>query len=247
MVIPAYRESERLPPFLGELCRQIESAGLPVRVRPVDDGSGKEEADRLRAVGEELREKFEVLDEPVFLDPNQGKGGAVYSGWDSAKQGEFAWFAFVDADGAVSPEETVRVLSELTPPAEGLRECIFAVRVRDEGHEVRRTPLRKFLGKIFRLLVRIIFRLPCRDTQCGLKCVPAEAYFEVRHLLEERRFAFDVELASRLVRAGCSIREIPISWEESPGTRLRFRSALQMLTALFAMRWRLFTKRGPKG
>lgn len=212
-------------------------------VRPVDDGSGAAQADILRKTVEELAPRHPVLSKAVFLEKNQGKGGAVYSGWDSADEEHFDWFAFVDADGAVSASETARLLGIAAGQAAADRECLFAVRVREGGTKVRRTLIRKILGQIFRFLVKITFGLPARDTQCGLKCVPSASYREVRPLLVERRFVFDVELAARLVRAGCSIREIPISWHESPGTRLHIGSAARMLFALVAVRWRLFFKR----
>ena len=228
-----------MPPFLEALCSAIEEAGLPVLVRPVDDGSGEREAELMRETVAGLRPEHPCLSNPVLLAENQGKGGAVYSGWDSADDEGFAWLGFVDADGAVSPSETVRFLLEVSEHRSGDKSALFAVRVSDAGTEVKRTPLRKVLGNTFRLLVRTTFRLPVRDTQCGLKAVPAAAYREIRPKLRERRFVFDVELAARLVRSGVAVREFPISWHESPGTRMKLSSATRMLFALVGVRWRL--------
>lgn len=175
-----------------------------------------------------------------MLPENRGKGGAVYAGWDAARDGGFQWLAFVDADGAVSAGETIRLLRALLDQDADPPVALFAARVRDGGTSVRRTPLRKLLGDTFRLIVRTIFRLPLRDTQCGLKAVPAGQYRAVRPQLHERRFVFDVELAARLVRAGHPPREFPISWEESPGSRLNLRSAARMLLALVGVRWRMW-------
>ncbi len=213
-------------------------------MRPVDDGSGKGEADAMRALYERLAPAHPSLAEPLYLAENQGKGGAIYSAWDAAAEGAEApdWLAFVDADGAVSPSETVRLLAAAAALEPGA--SLFGARVAAEGTEVQRTPLRKALGQTFRLLVRLAFRLPIRDTQCGVKAVPRACYQKVRPLLVERRFVFDVELAARLARGGCPPREFPISWTESPGTRLRLRSALRMATSLLAVRWRLWRWRG---
>ena len=51
---------------------------------------------------------------PLLVQNNQGKGGAIYSGWDTASLDEFRWVAFVDADGAITPEETLRFLNLAT-------------------------------------------------------------------------------------------------------------------------------------
>ena len=243
LVIPAYRESERLPPFLESLCSAVEAAKLPVTIRTVDDGSGETESATLRDTVERMRSRHPSLDEPLLLPANRGKGGAVYAGWDSVDGDGFDWLAFVDADGAVSAPETVRVLSaaNATDPIDNV--SLFAVRVHEAGTEVHRKLLRKILGDTFRLLVKITFRLPLRDTQCGCKIVPSHCYQNVRPFLSEHRFVFDVELAARLIRRGYTIREIPISWDESPGGHLGLRSAARMLTALLGIRWRLTTKR----
>ena len=187
-----------------------------------------------------LQSQYPFLESAVYLDQNAGKGGAIYAGWDSAREQDFQWLALVDADGAVSPQETIRVISEAVSIPVEAKTCTWAVRVRSDETKIRRTFLRKILGNVFRLLVKFTFNLPVRDTQCGLKCIPAEAYLKIRHHLVEKRFVFDVELCTQLVRAGFSIRENPISWSESSGSTLNFKSALRMLFSLMGVRWRIF-------
>ncbi|MFP6873101.1 MAG: glycosyltransferase [Verrucomicrobiales bacterium] len=245
LVIPAYRESERLPEFLANLCKEASGSGLPIKIRLVDDGSGKQEADKMRALLSRLQPQFACLENATYLTQNTGKGGAVYAGWDTAGNGNFQWLAFVDADGAVSPQETIRVLGQAAELPVERKICIWAVRVREAGTKIRRTFLRSILGNIFRLLVKFTFNLPVRDTQCGLKCIPAEAYTQIRHHLVEKRFVFDVELCTQLVRAGFSIRENPISWSESSGSTLNIKSALRMLFSLIGVRWRMLKQPRP--
>ena len=186
-----------------------------------------------------LQTQYPFLENAVYLNQNAGKGGAIYAGWDSAREKDFQWLAFVDADGAVSPQETMRVIAEAVSIPIEEKTCTWAVRVRSDETKIRRTFLRKILGNVFRLLVKLTFHLPVRDTQCGLKCIPAEAYWKVRHHLVEKRFVFDVELCMQLVREGYLIRENPISWNESSGSTLNMRSALRMLISLIGVRWRM--------
>ena len=239
MVIPAYRESERLPEFLSSLCKQASASDLPIKICPVDDGSGEMEAGKMRELVSRLQPQYPCLKNAVCLDQNTGKGGAIYAGWDAAREKNFQWLAFVDADGAVSPEETIRVISEAVSIPIEQKTCTWAVRVHTDETKIRRTFLRKILGNIFRLLVKVTFHLPVRDTQCGLKCIPAEAYRKIRHHLVEKRFVFDVELCMQLGREGYRIRENPISWNESSGSTLNMRSALRMLISLIGVRWRI--------
>jgi dolichyl-phosphate beta-glucosyltransferase len=240
LIIPCFRESRRLPEFLPGLCRELEASALPVEIWPVDDGSGEPETSALIAALEPIRAQFARVRPVLVLPQNQGKGGAVYAGWDAALSGAEAprWVAFIDADGAVPAAEAVRLLEFALTQAHGA--ALLAQRLPGvAGRAVTRTRLRRFTGQAFRALVRGLFDLPVADTQCGLKIVPAAAYQAIRPWLAERRFAFDVELTVRLAEFGTQLIGAPISWSESPGTTLRARSAWEMLISLLRVRWRL--------
>jgi glycosyltransferase involved in cell wall biosynthesis len=232
LVVPAFNESGRLPGFLRSLCEAV--AGSPPvaagsRVLVVDDGSGPVEREAMAEAVAGLAGEFPFLAPPLQLGSNRGKGGAVYAGWDAAPEG-VEWLAFVDADGAVSAGETVRVLGMCLAAdgGPGPQEALFAVRDPAVA-AVERTPARRVLGRVFARVVRVLFRFPLRDTQCGLKAVPARVFRQVRPALSEFRFAFDIDLTARLLEAGVLIREVPIAWHESPGSKVRPLSAARML------------------
>lgn len=208
-----------------------ELALLPAKVivQAVDDGSGAEEASKLSAFVESLPTSERVSVRPVLrLPDNIGKGGTVHAGWDHLVQ-ECDWLAFVDADGAVPAGEVRRLLADALQGPE--KTVWFASRVHAEG--VERSPLRDLVGFSFRLLTRLLVRLPVRDTQCGLKALPSSAYREIRPELNRRDFAFDIELALALHQRGYSLHELPIHWREQPGGHVRARHALIMALAVF--------------
>ena len=236
LVIPAFNESRRLPQFLEEVTKVLGSPALENRVSVlvVDDGSKVKET-------EKMAEACEALEVPMLaLAENIGKGGAVYAGWDKAGD-EIATLAFVDADGAVPAEEVARLLKIYLAPAGPGRAgaALYAVRQQEDTAKVKRTPLRRALGGIFRRIVRVLFGLPVPDTQCGFKIVPKSAYEKVKPSLQERGFIFDVELTLRLVEAAIPLRHQPVAWKESPGTTLRITSAMQMLSSLLRLRMRM--------
>lgn len=237
LVIPAFRESRRLPKFLPALCEALTAIGMPeVQVQVVDDGSGEEEQARMRQVLEEVRTRHPFVRPLVALPQNVGKGGAIYCGWDEAVEEE--WLAFVDADGAVPAPEVARILSLTQDPAAAGR-AIYAVRVTGAGHHVRRTLPRWISGRVFRWLVHFLFEVQVPDTQCGCKVVPREVYRRLRPRLSELRFAFDVELTLRLQNEGCEILPVPIDWHESPGGRVRPRTVVEMVASLLRLRRQL--------
>jgi len=235
LVIPAYHESRRLPGFLPGLCETLSKSGISVAVQVVDDGSGETEQQELDALIEGLRERHPFLRSLHRLGTNHGKGGAVYAGWDLAKDEE--WLAFVDADGAVPASEVVR-LALMTDSDRAAGGAIFAVRVSGAGRTVTRTLSRRITGRVFRWLVHGLFEIPVPDTQCGLKFVSAARYRDVRPHLREMRFCFDVELTCVLLHEGVNILAVPIDWHESPGGKVHPRAIVEMIASLRRLRRR---------
>ncbi len=237
LIVPCFHERARLPGFLPELCRALTESGQPVRLRVVDDGSGPEEQAWLGEWIAAQRKLWPLLLPPLLLAQNSGKGGAVYAGWDdcdvvTAPTVQAAqWLGFVDADGAISPAEVIRLISLLPEPGAG-PSALYAVRTGGEGTVVTREPGRALSGRVFRWLVRLLFRFPVPDTQCGCKFIPAAGWARLRSHLHETRFTFDVELTAQLLRSGIPIRTVPIHWSESPGSRLNPGSAFSMLRSV---------------
>ncbi len=235
LVIPCYRERERLPRFLPRLVETLTRSRLPVQIQVVDDGSGEEHQAWLKLYIGDLSRRFPSLLPPLCAPANQGKGGAVYAGWRSAGA-EYGWLAFVDADGAISPEEIVRLLRSL-PKESG--KAVYAVRTGGDNTTVRRVFKRKLSGSVFRSLVKKLFGFPVPDTQCGFKIIPRNVFVQIEPTLLETAFCFDVELTYRLLEAGTTIESVPINWEESPGTRLGAQSVGAMLRSVLSLRRRL--------
>lgn len=84
LVIPCFRESDRLPRFLRELVDSLQDAPYSCNILVVDDGSGdREQKAVLDLVGAVDSVKQMIL--PPLLQPrNLGKGGAVRAGhWET--------------------------------------------------------------------------------------------------------------------------------------------------------------------
>ncbi|CAN5395839.1 hypothetical protein BH23VER1_BH23VER1_15120 [soil metagenome] len=239
LVIPAFNERTRLPGFLEPLCAALAAAPSlsgSVSLEVVDDGSAPAESEAMAAFVDDLRARYGFLSPMRRLPKNVGKGGAVYAGWDAAPPGA-TLLAFVDADGAVSASEVVRlaelalgVSAEVPPPA------VFAVRDAHRKGTVERTALRNLMGHIFAWFVHLLFRFPFDDTQCGYKIVPAPAYRTVAPLLEVTGFDFDIELAFRLLESGTPIRPEPVRWHETPGSKVSAWAAASMFVTLLQLR-----------
>ena len=115
LVIPSYRDAGRLALFLPELCDALQAVP-DLKVRVVDDGSGAVIAEETAQLVRKLAQQHPILLEPLLLDPNRGKGGAIYAGWDAAAP-EVEWLGFADADGATSAHEVKRLVCAAMDPA----------------------------------------------------------------------------------------------------------------------------------
>lgn len=236
VVIPAYRESRRIGPFLKELLGAIVEAGDRTAVLVVDDGSGAMETARLREIIGPLchdhPERLRLLE----LPQNQGKGGAILAGWAACPPSRY--LGFIDADGAITASEFVnlcrKALSRQDMPV-----SLFTSRIKMLGRHVERSVVRHLMGRVFATMVSNVTGLGVYDSQCGCKLVPYVVYERIRDKLTEKRFAFDVELMMAISRSGHRIEEVPINWCDIPGSKVSFlKDTVNMFFACLAIRRR---------
>lgn len=222
LVIPAYRESARLPEFGAALVERLAEFGGAVELLVVDDGSGAEEVARLAGVVEGWRGRRAWVRPLLALGKNSGKGAAVYAGWDAAA-GEadgVEWMGFCDADGSVDADEVARFIRLLdTLPVEA--GALIASRRAGAMAPRGRTKSRALAARLFSLWVRFWTGLRASDTQCGCKFVRLDYYRRIRRGLTLGRFAFDVELLTAIEAHGGRILEEEVRWRHAKGGSLR--------------------------
>ena len=235
LVIPCFRESGRIPPFLEALGRELgEEGGVTLQV--VEDGSGAEEQARMAALVESARTRHPFVLPPLLLEKNLGKGGAVHAGWKHHPAAE--WLGFVDADGATPAPEVRRLIQEARRD-DGSVSALFASRITMLGRDLRRHAGRQMAGRFFSLLVSTALRIPVHDSQCGLKLLRRGAWERIAPVLTVTDFGFDIELLAALTDAGCRVVESPVDWHVMPGGKLRFfRDAARMVRDIAQVRAR---------
>jgi len=236
IVIPAYRESERLPGFLRSVCRTLAASSYRYAILVVDDGSGPQEQAKLGELVNRLRQEAPGLLPPLLLPENHGKGYAIRAGWNHGTG--YNWLAFVDADGATGASELMR-LCELAQLA-GPPGAVFASRIKMLGRTVTRSALRHLLGRVFATLVGQAICPAIYDSQCGCKIIPGSAWPLISGEMQEDGFAFDVELLALLLKRGVPVREEPVNWFDQPGSRVHpVRDSIRMAQAVRRIRKRL--------
>ena len=169
----------------------------------------------------------------VQLPENQGKGAALRVG---LAQGRGRYLGFIDGDGDI--------------PAGQLSHFLAATRVGDPDvvlgtkrhpdSDVVYPAVRRLYSFAYQQLNRLLFRLPTRDTQTGIKLIRRETLAAVLPRMVEKRFAFDLELLVVARRMGYSnFVELPVCITERFTSTIRLKSVWMMLLDTLAIFYRL--------
>ena len=191
VVIPCYNEEARLD------VSQVEAllADERVRVLLVDDGS----VDRTLVVLEQIHARHSASVTLLPLRPNRGKAEAVRLGLLAGLETGSSAIGYLDADFATPASEYLGLVDALMDSPDV--DVVMGSRVAMLGTRIDRRPTRHYLGRMFATAASLALSATVYDTQCGAKVFRSSE--RVAEALEEpfsTRWAFDVELLSRLTR-----------------------------------------------
>jgi dolichyl-phosphate beta-glucosyltransferase len=231
VVIPCFNEAARIEATIRTTLQYLKMNSPESELIVVNDGS----ADATSTIAQSAIAQSSIESRLLENFPNRGKGHAVRKGLLAAKKPIGLFF---DADLSTPLSEVIKVIE---PIASGDVDIALGSRALDRGLIGRHQPwLREEGGRLFNLVVRMGSGLPFWDTQCGFKAFRLSV---CRPILEAARldgFAFDVELLVLAKRAGLRLREIPVRWNHSEGSKVDFlRDSLRMLREIVALRARL--------
>ena len=233
VVVPAYREADRIAATVSrirtELASVVEPADLEVVV--ADDGSDDGTADAAVAAG---------ADVVVRLDHNRGKGAALREGVRAASG---RTVAFTDADLAYAPSQVAGFLEAIESGHDmvvGSRRHAGSTAVVGAGR------LRQAGGRLVNLATHALLLGQYRDTQCGLKAFRADVARALFDATTIDGFALDVELFHLAERWRLTLAEVPVQVEHSERTTVRaLHDGLAMLGNLVLIRQRARRGRYP--
>lgn len=200
IVIPAYNEEKRiggtLPSVISYLNKFADRYSLDIEIIVVNDGSKDATLDVLNQFNKDIK--------IVSYSPNMGKGNAIREGMKMAT-GDYVYMA--DADFSTPIENIEEFYKQISK-----YDCVIGSRALAQ-EKIKRTLLRKLLGKVANLMIRIVLGLKYKDTQCGFKMLNDKAK---KCMLECKinRFGYDFEFLYIMKKEGLNVLEMPVEWEE---------------------------------
>lgn len=232
VIVPAYDEAHIIQKSLKELIRTLEKSVADYEIIVVDDGSNDGTA---QLVSDFAQSNAKILVESYGT--NRGKGYALRQGFKAAT-GDI--IVFFDGDMDIAPSG-IPVLINLL----GVNNYDVVVgSKRHQDSDIQYPVGRRILSRLVYAMVWVLFRMPIRDTQVGLKVFRRKVLDTVMHLPRINGFAFDIELLALAHRTGFRIGEGPVKIiYQTSASHVSFRSTLRALKETLGAFYRMRLKR----
>jgi glycosyltransferase involved in cell wall biosynthesis/O-antigen/teichoic acid export membrane protein len=230
LVVPFYNPGSHLGGHVKEVVRVLEQAGVSFEVLAISDGSTDHSEDQLEAIQSDQL----VL---VRLPENRGKGAALRAG---LSMGRGRYLGFIDGDGDLPATLLIPCLGIIRRDNPDI---IFGSK-RHPQSDVVYPPMRRLYSWGYQQLNRVLFHLPIRDTQTGVKVIRRDVLAAVLPRMVEKRFAFDLELFVVARQQGFrKFVEMPVSIGHRFTTTVSLRSVRDLLQDTAAIFYRLWVLR----
>ncbi len=226
IVIPAFNEAQRIERTLDRVLDTIAAKGWSAEVLVVDDGS----TDETTAIVQRYMSRHPGL----FLIKNPGNRGKGYSVRNGLLQAVGDYVMFTDADLSAPMEEAERLVAALRSGAD----VAIGSRWLDRSRQTLHQPIyRRFFGRCFNAVTRMVMNLPYADTQCGFKAFRRAAAQVIFRLQRVERWGFDPEILFIARRLGFKVQEVAVSWGHDERSKMSYlRDGAKMLEEMAVIR-----------
>jgi glycosyltransferase involved in cell wall biosynthesis len=230
-MFPCYNDADTIGGLVDDVYKALEPLTEHLEVIVVNDGSRDNSRDVLDALAAErpwLR--------PIHHEVNRGYGGALITGFTAARND---WIFYTDGDAQYDASEAALLVPLAT-------EAVDIV----QGYKMGRGDswYRKVIGRCYHHTVKLLFRLPIRDTDCDFRLFRRQLV--VDRPLTSTSGVICVEMMRSFTERGARFVETPVHHYERPSGRSQFfrlpaiaRSARQLLQ----LWWRMIVRRDRGG
>ncbi|HEY8691321.1 MAG TPA: dolichyl-phosphate beta-glucosyltransferase [Chloroflexota bacterium] len=236
IVVPAYNERQRISATVARISEFMSAQDYAAELLVVDDGSDDGTADMVDSLRNGAGPPVDVI-----RNDHRGKAYTVRTGMLAAR-GRYVLFS--DADLSTPIEE----VSGFLPYFEDGYDVVIGSREAPGARRFDEPATRHLMGRVFTRAVQIITGQRFEDTQCGFKAFSRAASQEVFSrvrlyganspvIKRSRVTGFDVELLFLARKLNMRIREVPVRWYYSAGSKVDpLRDSLQNLADVLKVR-----------
>jgi dolichol-phosphate mannosyltransferase len=231
LILPTYNEAENVEAVVRAALEQLATTGREHTVLVVDDGSPDgtgEIADRLA----EEQGAVRVLHRPV----KEGLGRAYLAGFDVALGEGAELLLEMDADFSHDPADLPGLIA-----AADDADVVLGSRYVEGGGVENWGALRRLLSRAGSWYARTLLQVPVRDLTGGFKCFNRRVLEAIDlNDVHADGYGFQIELTYRAIRAGFSVKEVPILFRErrEGNSKMTARIALEAVWKVPALRFR---------
>ena len=199
VVIPTYDERENV----GPMAAAVLSAAPAAELLFVDDNSPDGTGD----VIEEMM-KSEPRIHCLHRTKKEGLGRAYVAGFEAALGLGADRVVQMDCDFSHDPKDLPRLLAEDA-------DLVIGSRYVPGGGTPGWPFKRRLVSRAGGVFIRVVTGMPLRDPTGGFKCWKASALHRIDFAsVASAGYSFQLEMNHRAWKAGCSIREIPITFTD---------------------------------
>ena len=224
---PCYNDRDSIATMVRDVHEALVKLVDDFEIIVVNDGSRDDSLAVLQALTAEVPE-LRIVDHVT----NRGYGGALLSGFEASTK---EWVFYTDGDAQYDAGEIDRLVAAVTPTADVV-----------QGWKTGRgDPLhRKIIGRVYHHVVKVLFRLHVRDTDCDFRLMRRTLLDRVD--LRSTSGVICVEMMRSFEHQHATFVQVGVSHYFRPHGKSQFfrlpaiaRSARQLLE----LWWRLMVKR----
>ncbi len=215
IIIPLYNEEEKLFNLMT-IYQYLSNQKFDWEIILVNDGSLDGTQKRVKKMLKSYAFKNTEL---ITYPQNKGKGFAIKTGMLKAR-GEYRLFTDIDLS------TPIKEFNKFFPFLRRFDVIIGSRKIKGSKLSKRQPYPREILGKGFTFLSQKFLDLNINDFTCGFKCFSKKAAREIFKRQKINGWGFDSEILFIAKKLGFKIKEVPITWTDDPGSRVKFPHAI---------------------
>lgn len=230
VIMPAHNEGGHIFNNIKETVKTFEEFECDYEIIVVDDGS----QDNTYAEAQKAAGIFKNVT-VVQNKENYGKGRALKKGFRNTKG---AYIVFLDSDIDLHPVQLQTFFDIMR-----LDEADVVIGSKRHPNSKLEYPWhRRVVSAVYFFLVKIIFDLPIRDTQTGLKLFKREVLEKVFPKILVKKFAYDLEMLVLAHHFGYKVAEAPVvmTFQRGTWTRIGIKAILETWLDTMAIWYRMY-------